>query len=206
MSRRGLTKEERKKRGGGGGLIESEGGVWENEAWYFGGERGERREGAWVLGWSEMWLDREQKIRERAEKEEQKEKSKGKGWWGFWGLCGRDWVFGRRLGGEWWNLSVSFRLDIGTCGKRSMDDWGMVGGEQSREGVSGNGSAIYILCCWDSAEEDDRRKSNEWSDVEMLSQLHTIIPPLFFSLHPPTLTPIPSSSLLSSSTTATIPS
>jgi hypothetical protein len=26
-----------------------------------------------------------------------------------------------------------------------MDDWGMVGGEQSREGVSGNGSAIYTL-------------------------------------------------------------
>lgn len=43
-----------KEKRGGGGLIESEGGVWENEAWYFGGERGERREGAWVLGWSEM--------------------------------------------------------------------------------------------------------------------------------------------------------
>ena len=53
----------------------------------------------------------------------------------------------------------SFRLDIGRGGKRSMDDWGMVGGEQSREGVSGHGSAIYILYCWDSAEEDDRRKS-----------------------------------------------
>jgi len=26
-----------------------------------------------------------------------------------------------------------------------MDDWGMVEGEQSREGVSGNGSAIYTL-------------------------------------------------------------
>ncbi len=52
MSRRGLTGEERKKRERD--LIETKGWVWENEVWYFGGERRERREGAWVLGWSEM--------------------------------------------------------------------------------------------------------------------------------------------------------
>jgi len=46
---------------------------------------------------------------------------------------------------------------------------------------------------------------NEGSDVEMLSQIQTIIPLLFFSLHPPIFTPIPFSSLLSSSTTTAHP-
>jgi len=50
-------RSEKEKRGGN--LTESEGGVWEHEAWYFGrmkpgilGGRGEK--GEKVLGWSEM--------------------------------------------------------------------------------------------------------------------------------------------------------